>query len=405
MTRWAYAPGAAEPDRRLIVPALGITQILAWGSTFYLLAVLAAPIGRDTGWSYEWVIGGLSLGLVVAGLVSPRVGRAIKARGGRSVLASGAAIIALGLLLVGLAQNLFWYFAAWLIVGAGMGAGLYDAAFSTVGSIYGKESRNTISGITLFGGFASTVCWPLSTFLVEHFGWRGACFIYAIIQAGLSLPIYLLVLPRKAPAALEDHQSPASATVLAPGERYSFAILAAIVTIASAILAMMGALLLQLLQTKGMTLSTAVTLGMLIGPSAVGARVIETAFGRYYHPIWTMSASVALTAAGALLLLGYFPAAALAIILYAAGNGIGSIARGTLPLALFGAARYPVLMGRLALPLLIAMSIAPYVGALALRSGGPNSTIAIIAWLAMMNVLLIAALWQTTKRLRAKAAG
>ncbi len=162
---------------------------------------------------------------------------------------------------------------------------------------------------------------------------------------------------------------------MAPDETFSFAILAAIVTIASAILAMMGALLLQLLQTKGMTLSTAVTLGMLIGPSAVGARVIETAFGRYYHPIWTMSASVALTAAGALLLLGYFPAAALAIILYAAGNGIGSIARGTLPLALFGAARYPVLMGRLALPLLIAMSIAPYVGALALRSGGPNSTI------------------------------
>jgi MFS family permease len=402
MMRWAYA---AEPDRRLIVPALGVTQILAWGSTFYLLAVLAAPIGQDTGWSYEWVIGGLSVGLVVAGLVSPRVGRAIKVRGGRSVLASGAAIIALGLLLVGSAQSLFWYFAGWLIVGAGMGAGLYDAAFSTVGSIYGKESRNTISGITLFGGFASTVCWPLSTFLVEHFGWRGACFTYAIIQAGLSLPIYLLVLPRKAPAALEGHQSPASATVLAPDERFSFAILAAIVTIASAILAMMGALLLQLLQTKGMTLSTAVTLGMLIGPSAVGARVIETAFGRYYHPIWTMSASVALTAAGALLLLGYFPAAALAIILYAAGNGIGSIARGTLPLALFGAARYPVLMGRLALPLLIAMSIAPYVGALALRSGGPNSTIAIIACLAMMNALLIAALWQTTKRLRAKAAG
>jgi MFS family permease len=160
MTRWAYAPGAAEPDRHLIVPALGITQILAWGSTFYLLAVLAAPIGRDTGWSYEWVIGGLSLGLVVAGLVSPRVGRAIKARGGRSVLASGAAIIALGLLLIGLAQNLFWYFAAWLIVGAGMGAGLYDAAFSTVGSIYGKESRNTISGITLFGGLPARYAGP-----------------------------------------------------------------------------------------------------------------------------------------------------------------------------------------------------------------------------------------------------
>jgi hypothetical protein len=164
----------------------------------------------------------------------------------------------------------------------------------------------------------------------------------------------------------------------------------------------MGTHLLVLLQAKGMTLSTAVTLGMLIGPSAVGARVIETTLGRYYHPIWTMTASALLTAAGAMLLLGYFPFAAFAIILYASGNGIGSIARGTLPLALFGTARYPVLMGRLALPLLIAMSIAPYVGALALETGGPNSTIAIIGALAVTNVLLIALLWRTTRGHRAE---
>jgi MFS family permease len=395
---------AVQPHRRLVVPALGITQILAWGSTFYLLAVLAAPIVKDTGWSYDWVVAGLSLGLAVAGLVSPRVGRAIKVSGGRPVLASGAAIIALGLLLIGSAQNLAWYLGGWLVVGAGMGAGLYDAAFSTLGTIYGKDSRNPISQVTLFGGFASTVCWPLSSLLVEHLGWRGACFIYAAIQAGSSLPAYLMVLPRTAPAAAATRAkgSPQTAMSLARNEVPSFVVLAAIVTIAAAILAMMGTHLLVLLQAKGMTLSTAVTLGMLIGPSAVGARVIETTLGRHYHPIWTMTASALLTAAGAMLLLGYFPFAALAIILYASGNGIGSIARGTLPLALFGAARYPVLMGRLALPLLIAMSIAPYVGALALETGGPNSTIAIIGALAVTNVLLIALLWRTTRVLRAE---
>jgi MFS family permease len=393
---------AVHPDHRLVVPALGITQIMAWGSTFYLLAVLAAPIVKDTGWSYEWVVTGVSLGLAVAGLVSPRVGRAIKVSGGRPVLASGAAIIALGLLLVGSAQNLVWYLGGWLVLGAGMGAGLYDAAFSTLGTIYGKDSRNPISQVTLFGGFASTVCWPLSSLLVEHLGWRGACFVYAAIQAGLSLPTYLMVLPRTAPvaAATEAEGSSQTSMSLARDEAPPFVVLAAIVTIAAAILAMMGTHLLQLLQAKGMTLSTAVTLGMLIGPSAVGARMIETTLGRYYHPIWTMTASALLTAAGALLLLGYFPFAALAIILYASGNGIGSIARGTLPLALFGAARYPVLMGRLALPLLIAMSIAPYVGALALEAGGPNSTIAIIAALAVTNVALIALLWRTTRGLR-----
>jgi MFS family permease len=387
----------------LVVPALGITQILAWGSTFYLLAVLAAPIVKDTGWSYEWVVAGVSLGLAVAGLASPRVGRAIKVSGGRPVLASGAAIIAFGLLIVGSAQNLVWYLGGWLVLGAGMGAGLYDAAFSTLGTIYGKDSRNPISQVTLFGGFASTVCWPLSSLLVEHLGWRGACFVYAAIQAGFSLPTYLMVLPRTAPvaAATQAEGSPQTAMRLARDEVPPFIVLAAIVTIAAAILAMMGTHLLQLLQAKGMTLSTAVTLGMLIGPSAVGARMIETTLGRYYHPIWTMTASALLTAAGALLLLGYFPFAALAIIFYASGNGIGSIARGTLPLALFGAARYPVLMGRLALPLLIAMSIAPYVGALALEAGGPNSTITIIAALAVTNVALIALLWRTTRGLRA----
>jgi MFS family permease len=396
-------PLSAARLSRLVVPTLGITQILSWGSTFYLLAVLAAPIVKDTGWSYDWVVAGVSLGLAVAGLVSPRVGRAIKVGGGRPVLASGAAIIALGLLLVGSAQNLVWYLGGWLVLGAGMGAGLYDAAFSTLGTIYGKDSRNPISQVTLYGGFASTVCWPLSSLLVEHLGWRGACFVYAAIQAGVSLPAYLIVLPRAAPAATATpaEGSPQTAMNLARDEAPTFVVLAAIVTIAAAILAMMGTHLLALLQAEGMTLSTAVTLGMLIGPSAVGARMIETTLGRYYHPIWTMTASALLTAAGALLLLGYFPFAALAIILYASGNGIGSIARGTLPLALFGTARYPVLMGRLALPLLIAMSIAPYVGALALEAGGANATIAIIAALAVTNVALIALLWRTTQGLRA----
>jgi MFS family permease len=143
MAEQAYTHGSAErpsvgekPDRRVVVTALGVTQILAWGSTFYLLAVLAAPIVRDTGWPYDRVIAGVSVGLLIAGLLSPRLGREIKQRGGRPVLAAGAALIALGLLLLGTAQNFAWYLAAWIVLGAGMGAGLYDAAFSTLGSIY-----------------------------------------------------------------------------------------------------------------------------------------------------------------------------------------------------------------------------------------------------------------------------
>jgi MFS family permease len=185
-----------KPDRRIVVAALGVTQILAWGSTFYLIGALANEIARDTGWSYDWVIGGVSVGLLVASAVSPRVGRAISKSGGRRPLAISAVLLAAGLVLLGSSQSIAWYLAAWLLLGTGMGSGLTDAAFSTLGSIYGDGARSPITSLTLFAGFASTICWPLSAYLVDHLRWRGACFVYAAIQIGVALPILLLALPR-----------------------------------------------------------------------------------------------------------------------------------------------------------------------------------------------------------------
>jgi hypothetical protein len=392
----ASAPGM--PDRRGVVTALGVTQILAWGSTFYLLGVLANPIARDTGWGYEWIMAGVSTGLLVAGLVSPRVGRAIGESGGRPVLAASAVLLAVGLALLGASQNPLWYLAAWIIVGAGMGAGLYDAAFATLGSIYGKEARSPITWVTLFGGFASTVCWPLSAFLVEHLGWRGACFVYAGIQLGFSLPIHLFVLPRRAvvasssegPRVVPDNR-------LRAEERAIFLTLSIVLTLGAAILSMIGMHLLPLLQARGVDLAAAVALGMIVGPSQVGARVVEMLGGRHYHPIWTMVGSTVLVAIGTMLLYLNFPVYALAIILYGAGNGIGSIARGTLPLALFGPQRYPVLMGRLALPILLSMSLSPLAGAFVFQVAGADGTLALLASIAAVNVLLVGGLWTLVK--------
>ena len=188
-----------KPDRRVVVAALGITQILAWGSTFYLLGVLANDIARSTGWSYDWVTGGVSVGLLMAGLVSPRVGRAISKWGGRFMLAASAVLLAVGLLLLGSSQTIVWYLLAWLLLGVGMGSGLTDAAFSTLGSLYGEDARGAITSLTLFAGFSSTICWPLSAFLLDHLGWRQACFIYAAIQIAIALPILLVALPRGSP--------------------------------------------------------------------------------------------------------------------------------------------------------------------------------------------------------------
>ena len=188
---------AKTPSRAVIISALGVTQIFAWGTSYYLPAVLAAPIVADTGWSLAWVVGGLSLGLLTAGLISPWVGRAIALRGGRPVLAVSAGLLAAGLLALALSHSLPAFLMAWLIVGLGMGAGLYDPAFATLGRLYGESGRSAITTLTLFGGFASTVCWPLSAFLEAHFGWRGACLAYAGLQLVVALPIYLFVLPRE----------------------------------------------------------------------------------------------------------------------------------------------------------------------------------------------------------------
>lgn len=183
------ASAPASHRRMAVVSAIGTAQILAWGSSYYLTAVLAGPVAADTGWSMAWIVGGLSLGFLVSGLVSPRVGRLIDAHGGRPVLAASAVLLACGLLTLGLAPTLPMFVGGWLVIGLGMGAGLYDPAFSALGRLYGDAARSAITHVTLFGGFASTVCWPLSAFLVDHLGWRGACLTYAAVHVGVVLPL------------------------------------------------------------------------------------------------------------------------------------------------------------------------------------------------------------------------
>jgi hypothetical protein len=252
------------------------------------------------------------------------------------------------------------------------------------------------------GGFASTVCWPFSAFLVEHLGWRGACLTYAGIHIGVSLPLYLLLIPPLRHEAAADASAPVTAVALLPGERLVFVVVAAVLTIAAAILSLIGSQLVTLLQGAGLDLTQAVALGMIIGPGQVGARFIEMLAGSRYHPIWTMVASATLVCCGLAMFFAGPPIFAFAIALYAAGNGIGSIARGTLPMALFGPARYPVLVGKLALPMLCAMSLSPYLGALALQFGGVKATFAFVVAIAAINVALVGVLFALTRGSRAE---
>jgi predicted MFS family arabinose efflux permease len=388
----------ALPDRRIVIPALGIAQIFAWGSTFYLPAALAPLIATDTGWTYDSIVGGVSVGLLVAGLAAPRVGRLIAAKGGRPVLAIGASLLAAGLIGIGTAANFAWYLGGWVVIGLGMSASLYDAAFSTLGRIYGARSRTALTSVTLFGGFASTVCWPLSAFLAARYGWRGACFTYAAIQLAVALPIHLFALPRASASGAGTAIEPRPPAYLRPDEYATFGLLAAVLTLGASVLSIIGTHLLPILTARGLDMAVAVALGAIVGPAQVGARIIELLIGNRYDPVWTIVASAIVVAIAAVLMVSGFPIIALAIALYGAGNGIGSVARGTVPLALFGADRYPVLMGRLGFPLLMAMAVSPYLGGLAFQKGGADLTLWLVTAIALANVVLVAALRAATWR-------
>ena len=393
-----------QDGQTAIIAVLGFTQCLAWGSSYYLLAVLAKPIAAETGWPLSWVVGGLSLGLLIAGFASPAMGRAVERRGGRPVLACGSVVLALGLAGLGVSQHPITYFAAWAVLGLGMAVGLYDAAFATLGRLYGSQARRLITNLTLIGGFASTLAWPLSALLVETWGWRGTCFAYAGMHLALGLPMHVLLLPRemRQPVAASRPAEDSGDAESIPGteapwsKRHDLALvwmLAVNFTLQAVIATVMSVHLLAILQRLGLELGAAVALGTLVGPSQVGGRLLEVAFGRHVHPVWTAVAASLFVFAGLTLLLVVPPVVmAVALVLYGAGNGIKTIVKGTLPLALFGSSGYASLMGRLAMPTLLAQAVAPTLVAVTLAGSKPELLLVILASLALLNVFLSYAL-------------
>jgi hypothetical protein len=378
-----------------VVGILSVTMWLNWGSTYYLLTVLAKSMAEDTGWPLTTLVAGLSLGLVIAGLVSPAIGGVIERRGGRPVLTLGSAALGLGLAALGIAQDLAGYFAAWAILGLAMAASLSDTAFATLGRIYGLQARGPISGLLFIGSIAMTAWWPLSAVLVETLGWRGTCFCYAALHLMLGMPLHLLLLPATPPRAPSPRAAAAAGT---PGQSQPrrallLWLLGTNLTLHIAIGSVIAVHLIGLLQGLGVAFAAAVGLSSLIWLSQAAGRLAETVVGRHFHPIWEGIAASAMVLGGIALLLAGEPAAiAVALVVFGAGNGIRGIVKGTLPLVLFGAEGYAALIGRLGLPTLIAQAAGPIFGAIALAHWGTAPTLLGLAGLAFLNLLLACAL-------------
>jgi MFS family permease len=342
--------------RRLAL-VLGFTQTLAWATTYYLPAVIVRPAAETLHHSTTELLIGYSWSLLVAGLVSPRVGAWIERHGGRGALATGTIVMAAGLLLLGAVPTLPGWYLAWTIIGAGMALGLYDAAFATIGRLLGLDARPAIVGVTLLAGFASTVGWPTGVALIHQFGWRATAVAYAGVHLVVNLPLLLTLIPRAAPAPPIPAIT-ATTKTNTPGGLFALLLLGTFFCVRAAISAVVSVHALTLLHGVGLDAMAAVSVAALFGPSQVFGRILEWAFGRWIDPLTGSWMGAALLPLGVAALLLGGPAVGFAVA-YGMSNGILTISRGTLPMFLFGPHGYATRLGRLALPQLLAQAVAP----------------------------------------------
>jgi MFS family permease len=358
------------PKRAVVV--LSLTQILCWGMLIYPPVLTMPQVAADRGWSLAFCMAGFSLALVTSGILSPIVGGLIDRHGGHVVMSTGAVAGACGLALLSVADQRIPYLASWLLIGAAMASTLYDPAFTTLARLFGTGARRQITFVTFAGGFASTVGWPATQVLLQQVGWRGTYLVFAAVMACVIAPLHFLALPRSvAVAAPEVAASPhlAPAHPLKP-EGWTFVLLAAAFALHAFILSGVTSNLLAMLERGGISAATVVTLGAMFGPAQVAARLADFALAGRTHPLWIARGAIALMALAfaMLALVGIsVPVAALFCIAFGAANGVMTIARGALPLVMFGAAGYGRVIGRIARPALFVQASAPFVVAAAVE--------------------------------------
>ncbi len=378
-------------DQRLMiraVVALGITQIIGWGTTVYALGVLAKPIAADTGWRFDLVVGGFTSGLLASALVSTYVGRLIDRLGGRNVMTLGSGAMAMALVGVAMAPNVVAYLVAWAVLGVAMRFCLYDAAFAALVQVTPSQGRRAISYLTLFGGFASSVFWPLGHALAAAYGWRTTFLIFAALNLAVCLPLHWFGLSQReadqpdTPAAPTASSSETVAAVSAPSltvelagraRHLAMALFAVVMSACAFVFGALAVLLPALLEANGVSAAAAVTLAAIKGAAQVGGRFADIVYGQALAPLHLGRIAVGLlplSFAVFYLFPAHFGTALAFTILFGISNGLVTIVRGAVPLALFGNKGYGEILGLLATPYLLLNATAPVVIALVVERWG-----------------------------------
>ena len=348
---------------RLII-GLGIGQVISWGTLIYAIAVLGGPMGTEFGVSNTVVFGAFSGSLVVSGLAGPYVGNMIDRIGGRRILALGSLVASVSLAALALAPTIGAFFVAWAFAGIARAMTLYEAAFAALSQHTGKSFRNSVTAITLLGGLAGTVFFPLSLFGLAHFGWRYTVAGFAAAELLICLPLHLWCIP----AGIRDRDvRDETPKRVVSGNRANaaggtFAALSTSFALYAFITSAISVHVVNLLHSKGLGVASAVFVASLIGPMQLVGRVVELTFGRRRSPIVVGAATLVLLAFSLVSLSLMNAQLAIAVLFaatYGCANGIQTIVRGTVPAELFGHEGYGHMMGKLALPSFIARALAP----------------------------------------------
>jgi predicted MFS family arabinose efflux permease len=373
---------------------LGLAQLISWGITYYLIGGFGDAMTADLGWSRDVIFGGFSAALLTMALVSPVAGRWIDRHGGRRVMTAGSLLNAAGCLGLALGHGLVTYYAAWIALGVAMRLTLYDAAFAALARIAGAGARRAMAQITLLGGLASTVFWPLGHWIAQLVGWRGAVIAYAGFALA-TIPLHLAIPDARhepdaaaAPAAASRPLAASRADRIIASTLY-----AAIAALASFLNAGMSSHMIGILTGLGVAVTTAVWIATLRGVGQSAARLSEVVFGRRIDPLMLNVAASALLplAFVAGLFSGESAAAAAGFALvYGAANGVLTITRGTLPLILFDPRIYGAFVGKLLIASFVLSAAGPVIYASVIQHLGDDG--ALVLSLVAAGLVLAAAL-------------
>lgn len=378
---------------KVVVSGLGVAQIISWGSLYYPIAVLGERMQQDLQVSSSMLFAAFTLSLSISGMAAPAVGRLMEAHGARVVLCSGSVLAMLALCLLGAASGPVSLFAAALLAGCAMSACLYDAGFMALNQIAGEGYRRSVTGLTLFGGFASTVSWPVSQWLMAMAGWREALFFYALLQLLVCLPLHACLLP---PNGGKHGSLPDRPAGRRPAPDIAWLGLA--FASGSFVLSVLSVHLIGMFRTAGLSDGEAVMIAALVGPTQVLGRLLELGMGRNTRAVHvgTMTFTAMILGMTALCLLdGSTRLAYLVAALYGISNGLMTIVRGIVPAELYGRDDYTALLGRLARPAFIARALAPFGFTLALASLGQALTMLLLP---AISVIASMAYWMAVRR-------